>query len=111
MLRLHAANPFLKMHKVEDTQSGKVVEGSEVLRGVSRECAEKYLKHNNTVPSEWVGGLVERQVAKASSSREEKVADAMESQDAGRVSVASILHRKAEFSNKIAWVDCIQGGL
>ena len=36
----------------------------------------------------------------------EKVADAMVSRDAGRVSVATILQRKAEFPNKTVGVDC-----
>ena len=107
VLRLQAANPFLKMHKVADTESGEVVEGSDILRVVSRECAKKYPRHSTTVPSEWVAGLVERQVAKASSSRVEQVADTIESKDAGRVSVATMLNRKAEFSNKTAGVDCV----
>ena len=104
ILRLHAANPFLKLHKVEDTELGKVVNGSEVLRVISRECAKKYPKHNKAVPSDWVAWLVERQVA---SSRVEQVADAMESRDTGRVLVASLINIKVEFSNKTPRVDCI----
>ena len=69
--------------------------------------AKKYPKHNNTAPSDWVAGLVERQVAKAGCGRVEQVADVMESRNAGRVSVASIINKKAEFNNKIAGVDCI----
>ena len=46
-------------------------------------------------------------MAKASSSRVEQVADTIESKDAGRVSVATMLKRKAEFSNKTAGVDCV----
>ena len=105
ILRLHATKPFLRLHRLQDTHTGQLVEGNQVLQVDGKECTKKYPKHFTTMPSEWVDQLARSQVPQDGNSRVERMADSIPKNDQGTLSGATIIHRKAELNNKTAGVD------